>query len=145
MNGPVEIRVTGLDQPADIGLSGAGAGQLSALRPRPDQPTWNVAVWFDILTIPGTPTASQFYREMEQWMFSNYAGSYATARPEWSKGWGYTTTAAWADPVVLGTTIPSAYRTGQAAGDNWDTALATLDQLDPNRVFTSPLLDTLAQ
>ncbi len=144
MNGPVEIRVTGLDQPADIGLGSAGAGQLSALRPRPDQPTWDIAVWFDILTVPGTPTANQFYREMEQWMFSNFSGSYAMARPEWSKGWGYTNTAAWADPVALGTTIPNAYRTGQATGDNWDAALATLEQQDPHRVFSSPLLDTLA-
>ena len=58
MNGPVEIRVTGLDNPADIGLAASvGGGQLSALRTRPDHPEWNVAVWFDILTIPGTPTA----------------------------------------------------------------------------------------
>jgi hypothetical protein len=125
-------------------LSSAGAGQLSALRPRPDQSAWNVAVWFDILTLPGTPTAARFYRDMEQWMFSNYSGSYAMVRPEWSKGWAYTNTAAWADPVALATTIPNAYRTGQAAGDNWDSALSTLDQYDPHRVFSSPLLDALA-
>jgi FAD/FMN-containing dehydrogenase len=143
MNGPVEIRVTGLDQSADIGLPGAGAGQLSALRPRPDHPEWNVAVWFDILTVPGTPKANAFYREVEQWMFSNYSGSYATVRPEWSKGWGYTATAAWSDPVAFGTTIPNAYRAGQAAGDNWDTAVATLAALDPYKLFSSPLLANL--
>ena len=88
MNGPVEIRVTGLDNADDIGLSDAGAGQLSALRPRPDHPEWDVAVWFDILTVPGTPTANQFYREIEQWLLTNYSGSYAMVRPEWSKGWG---------------------------------------------------------
>ena len=144
MNGPVEIRVTGLDNSADIGLASAGSGQLAALRPRPDQAAWNVAVWFDILTIPGTPTADQFYRDTEQWMISNYSGSYATVRPEWSKGWAYTTTAAWSDPTMLTTTIPNAYRTGQAVGDNWDTALATLDAYDPYRVFSSPLLNALA-
>jgi FAD/FMN-containing dehydrogenase len=144
MNGPVEIRVTGLDDPADIGLSGVGAGQLSALRPRPDRSAWDVAVWFDILTIPGTPTAERFYRETEQWMLTNYSGSYAMVRPEWSKGWAYTTTAAWSDPTMLATTIPNIYRAGQAAGDNWDTALATLDSYDPHRVFASPLLNSLA-
>jgi FAD/FMN-containing dehydrogenase len=144
MNGPVEIRVTGLDNPADIGLPGAGAAQLSALRPRPDQSAWNVAVWFDILTIPGTPTAEQFYRETEQWMISHYSGSYAMVRPEWSKGWAYTTSAAWSDPTMLTTTIPNAYRTGQATGDDWDAALATLDACDPHRVFASPLLNSLA-
>ena len=55
MNGPVEIRVTGLDSPTDVKITGALTPQLSALRPRPDQPDWNVAVWFDILTMPTTP------------------------------------------------------------------------------------------
>jgi FAD/FMN-containing dehydrogenase len=143
MNGPVEIRVTGLDVAGDIGLSSAGTGQLSALRPRPDHPEWNVAVWFDILTVPGTPTATQFYREIEQWMLTNYSGAYATVRPEWSKGWGYTDTAAWSDATLLSTTIPNAYRAGQAASDNWDTARQLLNQYDPYRLFTSPLLDQL--
>jgi FAD/FMN-containing dehydrogenase len=143
MNGPVEIRVTGLDNAADIGRSGAGAGQLSALRPRPDHSNWNVAVWFDILTVPGTPAANQFYREIEQWMFTNFSGSYAAVRPEWSKGWGYTDTASWSDATMLSSTIPSVYRAGQPTGDNWDTARATLNQYDPHRVFTSPLLDSL--
>jgi FAD/FMN-containing dehydrogenase len=141
MNGPVEIRVTGLDVAAEIGLS--GTAQLSALRPRPDHPEWNVAVWFDILTVPGTPTANQFYREIEQWMLTNYSGTYATVRPEWSKGWGYTDTAAWSDATLLSTTIPNAYRAGQPTNDNWDTAKQLLNQYDPYRIFTSPLLDQL--
>jgi FAD/FMN-containing dehydrogenase len=143
VNGPVEIRVTGLDNSADIGLAGAGAGQLSALRPRPDHPEWDVAVWFDVLTIPGTPMANQLYRDIEQWMFSNFSGSYAMVRPEWSKGWGYTSSAAWSDPTVLTATIPNAYRAGQRADDNWDTALSMLNQYDPHRVFSSPLHDVL--
>ncbi len=143
MNGPVEIRVTGLDRPSDVvGISGAPSPQLSALRPRPDHPEWDTAVWFDILTIPGTLHANQFYSEVEQWMYSNYA-SYGAVRVEWSKGWGYTTSAAWSDPTALGTTIPNSLRTGQAVGDNWDTAKATLDLFDPARLFSSPLLDTL--
>lgn len=143
MNGPVEIRVTGLDQPGDaVGISGAPSPQLSALRPRPDHPEWNVAVWFDILTIPGTLYAAQFYSEVEQWMYANYA-SYGAVRVEWSKGWAYTTSGAWTNSTAIGSTIPNSLRTGQAAGDNWDAAAATLDQFDPARLFTSPLLDTL--
>ena len=60
MNGPVEIRVTGLDVPSDVMIPSATTAQLSALRPRPDQPDWNVAVWFDILTMPGTPYSDSF-------------------------------------------------------------------------------------
>jgi FAD/FMN-containing dehydrogenase len=143
MNGPVEIRITGLDRASDvIGISGAPSPQLSALRPRADHPEWDTAVWFDILTIPGTQYANEFYREVEQWFYSNYA-SYGAVRVEWSKGWGYSTTAAWADPTALSTTVPNSLRTGQTAGDNWDTAKATLNQLDPSRLFSSPLLDAL--
>jgi FAD/FMN-containing dehydrogenase len=143
VNGAVEIRVTGLDVPGDVLAPSPRTPQLSALRPRPDHPEWDTAVWLDILTIPGTPASEQFYRDIEQWTFANYSGSYAMVRPEWSKGWAYTGTAAWSDPTVLGTTIPNAYRAGQAAGDDWDAALSTLDALDPHRVFSNAFLDTL--
>lgn len=142
MNGPVEIRVTGLDEPVDVEIASATQPQLSALRPRPDQPDWDVAVWFDILTLPGTPLSDQFYRDVEQWMFSHYTGSYAAVRPEWSKGWAYTDTAAWSDPTMLSSTIPDAIDAGQSAGDNWNSALATLDAYDPYRVFSNAFLNT---
>ncbi|WP_175715952.1 cholesterol oxidase substrate-binding domain-containing protein [Burkholderia ambifaria] len=142
INGPVEIRVTGLDKPADAG-AGAVVPTLSALKPRPDHPEWDIAVWFDILTLPGTPGADRFYREIEQWMLANYTGSYATLRPEWSKGWGYTDTAAWQDGTMLATTIPNLHRDGQPPSSSWDAARATLERYDPSRIFRSPLLDRL--
>jgi FAD/FMN-containing dehydrogenase len=142
MNGPVEIRVTGLDVPGDVETASALSPQLSALRPRPDQPGWDVAVWFDILTMPGTPTSDEFYRDVEQWMFSHYTGSYAAVRPEWSKGWAYIDTAAWSDPTMLGTTIPAAINAGQRAGDNWTSALAALDSYDPHKVFSNAFLSS---
>ena len=143
VNGSMEIRVTGLDTPDDVEVPSASSPLLSALRPRPDHPECNVGVWLDVLTIPGTPQSDQFYRELETWIFSNYSGSYAMVRPEWSKGWAYTNSSAWADPTVLTSTIPNAYRAGQAAGDDWDAGLATLDALDPHRIFTNAFLDTL--
>jgi len=143
VNGPVEIRCSGLDRASDVKVPSSGSPQLSACRPRPDRPEWDTAVWFDVLTIAGTPDAFAFYRDMEQWMLSNYSGSYATVRAEWSKGWGYTTSSAWADPTILGTTVPNAYRAGQPTGDNWDTALATLNAYDPHRIFSNPFIDTL--
>ncbi|CAJ6881530.1 cholesterol oxidase [Burkholderia pseudomallei] len=142
MNGPIEIRVTGVDTPDDVGR-GAVPPSLSAIRPRPDHPEWNAAIWFDILTIPGTPDANRFYREIEQWMLSNYSGDYATVRPEWSKGWGYADTAAWSDDAMLRTTIPDLFRQGLSSADDWDAALRTLERYDPRRVFSSPLLDRL--
>ncbi|WP_454872631.1 cholesterol oxidase substrate-binding domain-containing protein [Paraburkholderia xenovorans] len=142
MNGPVEIRVTGLDQAADAG-PGAVTPSLAALKPRPDHPEWNIAVYFDLLTLPGTPLANSFYREIEQWMMSNYAGSYATVRPEWSKGWAYTNAAPWQDSMMIGTTIPNLHSEGQPPGSSWSTARNTLNRYDPYRVFSSALLDTL--
>lgn len=142
MNGPVEIRVTGLDQPADAG-PGAATPSLAALKPRPDHPEWSIAVYFDILTMPGTPAANGFYREIEQWMMSNYAGSYATVRPEWSKGWAYTNAAAWQDSVMIGSTIPNLYSEGQPSRATWNTARNTLNRHDPHRIFSSTLLDCL--
>ncbi|MEY9872936.1 FAD/FMN-containing dehydrogenase [Streptacidiphilus sp. MAP12-33] len=143
MNGPWEVRVTGLDHAADCGVAGAVEPLLSAVRPRPDQPQWDTAVWMDLLTIPGTPQSQQFYRETEQWVLSNYTGSYAAVRAEWSKGWAYSGTACWADPTVLGSTIPGSFRAGQPSTANWDTALATLDRYDPGRIFSNSFLDTL--
>lgn len=143
VNGVLEIRVTAVDNPAEIPGSGAVAAQLSPARPRPDHPEWDVTIWFDIVTIPGTPYSQQFFREAEQWMYSHFSGSYATVRPEWSKGWGFTNSAGWSDTTAIGTTIPNAFRAGQSAGDNWDTARATLNQYDPHRIYSSPLLDAL--
>ena len=143
MNGPTEFRVTGLDQASDVVMSGAQQPQLSAIRPRPDQPSWNCAVWIDALTIPGTPHAEEFYTQLEAWIVSNYTGSYAGVRFEWSKGWGYTNSSGWSSPTALGTTIPNMYTAGQASGDGWSAALATLDSYDPNRIFASPLHDQL--
>lgn len=143
VNGPVEIRCSGLDRASDVKVASSGTPQLSALRPRPDRPEWDTAVWIDVLTIFGTPDSIAFYREMEQWMLGNYTGSYATVRPEWSKGWAYSSSAGWADPGLLGTTYPNAFRTGQPAGDNWDTARATLNAYDPHRIFSNGFIDSL--
>jgi len=70
-------------------------------------------------------------------------GTYGAYRLEWSKGWAFTATAGWADPTMLGTTIPDAYRAGQSSGDNWDTARATLNAYDPRRVVSNAFVDTL--
>jgi len=141
MNGPVEIRVTGLDHAGDCGVAGAEPPALSAVRPRADHPEWDVAVWLDILTFPGTPDSNRFYGELETWIYANYSGSYAAVRVEWSKGWGYSAEAAWANPAVVGTLVPDSFRAGP--DPTWDWALQTLDAYDPARVFSNDFLDVL--
>jgi FAD/FMN-containing dehydrogenase len=141
VNGPVEIRVTGLDHPADAGVPGARPPGLSAVRPRPDHPEWTVAVWLDLLTLPATPFANEFYRKLEEFVLANYTGNYAAVRPEWSKGWAYTDAAAWSNQTVLSGTIPAAYR--QGPDPSWDATRATLNRLDPHRIYSNPFLDNL--
>ncbi|GAA0691036.1 cholesterol oxidase substrate-binding domain-containing protein [Kitasatospora atroaurantiaca] len=141
MNGAVEIRVTGLDDPAASGVPGARPPLLSALRPRADRPEWDTAVWLDILSFPGTPGLHRFCRELEQFLLRTFDGTRAGLRVEWSKGWAYTDEAAWADPDILGRVIPDSLRAG--GGPGWDEAVAVLDRHDPHRVFGNPFLDTV--
>ncbi|MGH3928482.1 MAG: cholesterol oxidase substrate-binding domain-containing protein [Pseudonocardiaceae bacterium] len=141
VNGAVEIRVTGLDVAADVDVAGAEPPALSVVRPRPDRPNWDVAVWFDVLTLPGTAHANEFYREFEQFLFRSYPGTSATIRPEWSKGWAYTTDGAWADRILLTEAIPDLYRTGP--GPTWDWAVSMLDAYDPHQIFSNPFIAAL--
>lgn len=143
INGPVEIRCCGLDQPADVKVPSAGPPTLSSVRPRPDHPEWDTAVWLNVLGIPGTPGMFAFYREMEQWMMGNYSGSYATFRPEWSKGWAFTAAKPYTDTAIIGTSLPNTYRAGVPANDNWDTARAAYNAMDPARVFSNTFIDQL--
>ena len=143
MNMPIEVRVTGLDHPQDTGLRAAQPVALSALAPRGDHPEWDVAIWLDILTFPDTPLANRFYGEIERWVLSNYAPPYACARPEWSKGWAYTDTAAWRNRRMLTSTIPAMYTVGRSPNESWRQAARTLRAYDPHRVLTNSFLDVL--
>ncbi|MFE4579633.1 cholesterol oxidase substrate-binding domain-containing protein [Streptomyces chartreusis] len=138
VNGSVEIRVTGLDDPADAGVEGARIPLLSALRPPADRPEWDTAVWLNVLTLPGTPHAAAFLREMERFVLRTFDGGYAMARVEWSKGYAYTDDAAWSDGEVLGSVVP-----GSFGEEGWGQAAGVLERLDPHRVFGNAFLDRL--
>ncbi|MDG9710753.1 cholesterol oxidase substrate-binding domain-containing protein [Streptomyces sp. DH10] len=138
VNGSVEIRVTGLDDPGDSGVAGARPPLLSALRPRADHPEWDTAVWLDILTLPGTPDAEAFLREVERFLLRTYDGGSALTRVEWSKGWAYTDDGVWSDEEVLGSVVPAAVGPAE-----WAEADAVLDRLDPHRVYGNAFLDRL--
>ncbi|BCL24773.1 cholesterol oxidase substrate-binding domain-containing protein [Streptomyces tuirus] len=138
VNGSVEIRVTGVDDPGDTGVAGARPPLLSALRPPEDHPGWDTAVWLDILTLPGTPDAEAFLREIERFLLGTFDGGFALTRVEWSKGWAYTDDGVWDDEEVLGGVVPDA-----VGRDAWAEADAALDRLDPHRVYGNAFLDRL--
>ncbi|MDQ0604113.1 FAD/FMN-containing dehydrogenase [Streptomyces canus] len=138
VNGSVEIRVTGLDDPADAELAGAHAPLLSALRPDSAHPQWDTAVWLDVLTLPGTPYAEAFLRELERFLLDSHDGTDALTRVEWSKGWAYTDDAVWDDEQVLGAAVPASLGDGV-----WEQAAGILDRLDPHGVYGNAFLDRL--
>jgi hypothetical protein len=147
MNGPMEIRVTGLDQASEVCWPAALEPQLSSLRPRPDRPAWDCAVWINTLTFPGTPGENAFKAELEAWILEHHSGPEAGVRVEWAKGWGYTAAGAWSHAEMLAGGgeggIPGSFGAGQAPGDGWDAALAALERMDPWRIFSNPFLDRL--
>lgn len=137
INGPMEIRVTGLDHASDAELDGARPAALSAVRPDPEHPDFDVAIWLDLLTLPGTPSAGAFYTELEEWLFDQYNDDDAMCRVEWSKGWGYTADGPWRSKRTLASRIPASF------GDDFGRAVVQLQRYDPKGVFRCRFHDTL--
>ncbi|MFZ2526686.1 MAG: cholesterol oxidase substrate-binding domain-containing protein [Rhodococcus sp. (in: high G+C Gram-positive bacteria)] len=143
LNGPVEIRCCGLDQPDDVRVPSAGPPTIASTRPRPDHPEWDTAIWLNVLGVPGTPGMFAFYREMEQWMRQRYAGGDSTFRPEWSKGWAFGPDLPYTDESAITGTLPDTYRQGVPSNENWDSARKVFNRLDPHRVYSNSFMDRL--
>lgn len=142
MNGPVEIRVTGLDDPKDSIVKNAQVAALSAIKPCPDHPDWDCAVWLDILTLPGTPYSAEFYHEIEQWICQRYQGD-SLVRPEWSKGWGYSRYKAWDNNAYFKQELPNVHAQGQPNGLTISEAAKVLNRYDALNLYSAPILDKI--
>ena len=142
MNGPVEIRVTGLDHASDSIIPNAQTAALSAIKPCLEHPEWDCAVWFDILTLPNTPYATEFYSEIETWMSQHYQGD-SLIRPEWSKGWGYSKQKAWDNLSYFEQELPRVHAQGQSEHLTIPAVSKILKKYDPYSLFTSPLIDKI--
>jgi hypothetical protein len=100
---------------------------------------WDVALWFDVLTLPGTDYSDDFYAEMEAWFFDAFKAPLGQVMPEWSKGWAYTApNGAWTNQDVI-EDVREFFTTGRDANDNWDWEVATLAKYDAKNIFQSPL------
>lgn len=148
INSPLEIRITGLDAPDSIPTGAAGADcrpVISSLST--DKETiangWDVALWLDVLTLPGTKYADEFYEELEQWFVDTFKGTYARLMPEWSKGWAYTADkGAWTNDTFMGQ-IRETLTTGRDSNENWNYEVETLSGFDKYKLFVNPLLNEL--
>ncbi len=150
INSPLEIRVTALDDPTKI-ITPSGKTPDSpvisslSLDPVVQKNGWDVACWFDILTVipDGDPQqAFTFYTELEAWFYKHF-GAQFRVNVEWSKGWAYSKTGgAWSDPAAL-QTIRDTYTNGRPANDTWAWQVNTLNSYDRGNLFTNPFLATL--
>lgn len=137
-----EIRCSGLDL-AGYATPVSSPPTLSALRPDSDHPEWDVVIWFNVLSLTGTPHQNSFYAEMEQWFLETFDGTLAHTRIEWSKGWGYSTEEGpWTNKTFLTDKLPSDYPSS-SHHQGLQHAAMTFDRLDPHRIFSNAFLDPL--
>ncbi|EKT62527.1 cholesterol oxidase substrate-binding domain-containing protein [Providencia burhodogranariea] len=140
INGPVEIRISSLDHLSDLDVHGNIEPALSALKPIPDRPDIDCAIWFDVLTMSGTRGAEEFYAELEEWIYKHLNNDTSIIRVEWSKGWGYTSSDAWVNDDVIKNKIPNSYI---IKGNEWNDSILQLKKLDPHGVFSSYFIEGL--
>jgi hypothetical protein len=147
INSPLEIRITSLDDPSKVAVppgTPAKSPVISSLSydELAIKNGWDVALWLDVLTLPGTPSANDFYAELEAWVTQSFSGTRARAIPEWSKGWAYTSQGPWQSAPYL-QHIRDLFTAGRSADHNWAYEVATLRAYDAHGLFTNPLLDQL--
>jgi hypothetical protein len=156
-NCPLEIRVTGLDTPEGLHQHFTGTpGQEPAITDRALGPFvspsisalhvdaeardygYDIVLWLDVLSLPGTHGAAEYYAQMELEMLAcpAFQAPLGRVRPEWSKGWGYTADkGAWSSGSFLQHT--------KATLPKWNEAVAAWGALDPKRVFGNYALDAI--
>jgi cholesterol oxidase-like protein len=140
--------VTALDDPAAIGGGSnlrADSPVISALSKDAldAEKGWDVALWLDILTLPGTPHSDEFYSELESWLLDRFSGDAGRTLPEWSKGWGYTSDqGAWTNSAFMDH-IRRTFSVCRDDGNNWKFEVETLAAYDHSNLFTNPLLSAL--
>ena len=143
MAGPMEIRVTGLEETAGLKTRNGIAPKppaLSALtKSAANDATIDTAIWLDLLTLPGAPASNELYEELEAWLFARFPS--AQMRVEWSKGWGYTTqNGAWSSSDVFDNKIPEAL---EQAPRNFASTVQVMRFYDPENIYSNDMLDTL--
>ncbi|NET24270.1 cholesterol oxidase substrate-binding domain-containing protein [Okeania sp. SIO1I7] len=146
INSPVEIRATSLDKPDEVpGAISYGRPVISSIASNQltDQKGWDVALWIDVLTLPGTPHSNEFFSELEKWFLEHFTGDQWLVVPEWSKGWAYTKDfGPWTDPAFF-EYIRQNFTTDREDDDNWQYEVNTLAKYDKFNLFFSPLLENL--
>ena len=146
-NSALEIRVTGLDDPGQVTVPPGQTASTPVISSLTYDDVarangWDVALWLDVLSIPGTPYANEFYTDLEAWLLERFTGSAGRVFPEWSKGWGYTSAGPWTSETFI-QHVRDAYTSGRASDQTWSWQVSTLAKYDRSNLFGNPFLDTL--
>lgn len=143
VNQPLEIRVTGIDE-AWEGAPPEQRPTLSGLSADADtrEHGFDVALWLDVLTLPGTAHADAFYTELEAWMSERFEAPHARVIAEWSKGWAYTQDGPWRNAGFIDANRRE-LSCGRPEDDTWAWAAKTLAGRDACGLFRTPLISTL--
>jgi Cholesterol oxidase, substrate-binding/FAD binding domain len=147
VNSAMEIRVTGLDDPSRVKMPPPNLIKTPTISALSEDSTdlankWDVAVWFDVLSIPGTPHSNEFYTELEGWLLTRFSATAGRVVPEWSKGWAYTANGPWTSSAFL-THIRQTFTEGRPEDATWTHEAATLAGYDKAGLFWAPLSQQL--
>jgi hypothetical protein len=144
INGAVEIRCTTIDRQADLAIAGAKPPALAATHSVDSNASkLDTVLWVDVLTFPDAPGSAQFFVDLESWTVNVWgAGTLGRLRPEWSKGWAYTTAGPWTNTTLIKNWIPSVYNLA-TDGLTFDWARQRLAKYDNANIFTNTFLDGL--
>lgn len=144
VNAPLEIRITGLDAPNEApGMAGRPVISSLSTDAETEANGWDVALWLDVLTLPGTAHAEAFYTDLETWMLQHFQVPYAKVVPEWSKGWAYTPqNGPWSSDAFL-QLVRKGFTQGRSANDNWAWQVDTMNRYDAHGLFFSPFTKQL--
>ena len=135
VNGPWEVRVTGLDDPADCGVTDAQPALLSTTRPYPGRAV-DTAVWLRVNTLTRTTDSQRFYAELDLWTRATFTDPHESVQPEWTND---TVQPDWTNETVRPewTKDDRPAEADDALSVALSTASMTLNRLDPHRICVS--------
>ncbi|CAG7725981.1 unnamed protein product [Allacma fusca] len=126
INGPLCLRVTGVDNPADVRVDNAQTCGICPGSPVLGRPELDTVIWFNILTFRSNIQVSRFVSEIQNSLDEVFDESFAVLRVEWSKGFAYSSSHdfPWTNDSFLKKNIPKSWT-------QWESTRKILNSFDP--------------
>jgi hypothetical protein len=140
ITGGMDFRITGVDDPNDVGIEGAESPSLSTARMSETHPEYDTVVWLDIASFLGSPKRVEFLLKLQNTLYQDIHDRIGIIRPEWSKEWAFTNDGPFSNETVT-RLFSRTYSLKE--DDGWDWAIRTFDRYDPFKMFSNEFLDKL--